>query len=124
MDKETLALEYFKIQKRYELFTVTARYIAYIVISYIIYLCIIQLAGKTTVANFLFEMITSKEKPSIAPWALLCGAVIWICIERFMRKKNIKYYTARIKKLEKIINNNRTSSNLNQFGNNRPEDLI
>lgn len=124
INQEALALEYYRIQKRYETISTVIRYTAYVVITYFVYLAIAQLAGKNTVANFLIELITSREKRSFTPWILLVCAIIWIYIERLLRKKNIVYYTSRIKQLEEIINKDRTSSNLNHYGENKPEDEI
>lgn len=89
------------------------------------YLAISELAGKDTNANLalLFDYAT-KDKETFLPWVLATIFGAWGYGERRLRKKKVEFFHKRNKKLEVLLDPNRTSSRLTKQGTTNPEDKL
>lgn len=79
-----------------------------------IYFSIKELAGKETILNVIVNYF-SKTSNS-APWSLSILFFIWALGERVVRHKKTANMSEHIKRLEIIIDPNRSSSNLTKSG--------
>lgn len=90
----------------------------FVAIAYIVYLCVRELAGQTTVAKFVLEYFSSsKGGASARPWigsTILCGS--WGLAEKWLRRRKVGSMSQRIKDLETMLDGNRSSSGLTRTG--------
>lgn len=96
-------------------------------IAYIAYLAIKELAGQTTVANFVLGYFTSEAPGTSSSfiWMLVAGACfLWAKIERWLRLRKVSAMSARIKELELLQDKNRTSSGLTNTGETPVEEQL
>ena len=87
-----------------------------------IYRSISVLAGKTTVASILMQVLANIHVSQGICLLLAGGGCAYGLGERSVRRKAIERLTDKPKKLELAIDPNRTSSNLTSRGTTRPED--
>jgi hypothetical protein len=86
------------------------------------YYSILVLSGRETVASVILRILSNVTvSVSIYIGAALTG-VGWGAVERILRKRTVKSLSARIRRLERQIDPNRSSSNLMEDGSTRPED--
>jgi hypothetical protein len=90
----------------------------FVAIAYIVYLCVRELAGHTTIASFVLEYFSNaKGGASAKPWigsTVLCGA--WGVAEKWLRRRKVGSMSKRIKDLEEMLDSNRSSSGLTRTG--------
>ncbi len=97
-------------------------------IAYIVYLSIKELAGQTTVAQFILGYFSGNESSSGSSttiWVIvsvLCG--IWAKFERWLRLRKVADMSERIKLLESHIDPTRTSSGLTKSGETPIEEVL
>jgi hypothetical protein len=90
-------------------------------IAVCVYLCVKELAGHQTVAQFVVGYFTDKSGGgSKAPWI---GTTIlsagWAAFERWLRHRKVATMSGRLKKFESEVDSNRTGSGLDASG--RPQ---
>jgi len=79
------------------------------------------LAGETTIVSLLF----SKGSTSIIlPLAFISIIIFWALLERFFRFRKTKEMSARIIKLETMLDKKRTSSGLTSTGHTHKKDKV
>ena len=93
-------------------------------ISYNAYLSIEVLAGKNTLADIGIGFLTDINVSVAISWALAAGGVLYGYGQRRLRKNGVEHLAKRNQRLELIIDPERTSSNLTERGDTRPEDKI
>lgn len=81
-----------------------------------------ELAGKETNASVAWNFLNDFRVSTALPWLFGAGGVGYGYKERRLRKRTVGNTDGRIKKLEKSIDANRTSSNLTLSGDTNPED--
>lgn len=126
MSEEDRAAErFFVITKIFSLIEKALKYGSIIACSYIGYLTIGELAGRETDATLaLFLDLATKEKKTLLPWVLVLACAIWAYVERDLRLRKIAYFHDQNKKLEKILDDKRSSSNLTKNGLTNPKDKL
>ena len=87
-----------------------------------IYLSVVELAGKTTVANVMLTYITGQGKAHLLPWAVSGASLIWGYIERHLRLKKIAAMGNHNAALEKRLDPTRSTSMLTLEGETTPGD--
>ena len=92
------------------------------VISYFGYLSIAALAGKTTVANFLFKLFGSIGVNAGVAYIFGGGGIVYGLLERRTRQKTVERLQSRVQELEKKRDPGRTSSKLTTRGETNPKD--
>lgn len=90
-------------------------------VAYIGYLCIKELAGQTTVANFILGYFSNEQPESGSSYSIIWtivagGCVVWAKFERWLRLRKVSSMSERIMHLETFIDRNRTSSGLTNAG--------
>lgn len=90
---------------------------------YCIYLSVLALAGKTTLANIIVNFLGNFTISQGASYAAGAGGVTYGYIERRRRMKAVKHLHAQNKKLEQGYDPRRSSSNLTETGETNPADL-
>ena len=79
-------------------------------------------AGKDTFTSVIVSLGSNVSVAVGASWAVTIGLVIWVFLERRLRKGTTERLHVRIKDLELQIDRKRTSSELTPRGETRPED--
>lgn len=119
-------LEWAKYNKRWDIiggiFNGLIRWGGVTACLYFLYLIVDSLAGKTTTTDIALKAITDLKLDRGILYLLTGGTTLWAIGERRLRKKTIKDMAAHTKKLEELIDPNRTSSNLTETGDTHPED--
>jgi hypothetical protein len=90
--------------------------------GWIIYLCVKELAGKSTDASFAFAYFVSNDNDYGLPWFFAFAAIVWALLERRFRMKKTQELTIRTQELEKRLDPTRTSSGLAATGETHPRD--
>ena len=80
------------------------------------------LAGKTTLANVGIEVFRGYNFLGWLAALIIAVAITWALLERGLRKRKTVYFQRRIKRLEKQIDPNRSSSMLTEAGDTNPKD--
>lgn len=88
-----------------------------------LYMSAAALAGKTTEASFLVELLANQGVVDIVMGFVGCGGVLYGYKQRKLRRDVVERIQARNKKLEQLIDAGRTTSSLTTRGETRPEDL-
>lgn len=86
------------------------KYGTFAFVFYLVYLSINSLAGKTTVASFIFNILTEIK---IENWIFLAFGLIGIIygiVQKRLKNKKLKKMMKRIDELERIINPDKQSS--------------
>lgn len=112
-------------ERVFELLRNIVRHATVVMVAWIVYLALKELAGQTTVASFLFSYFnpSNREAASVSPpWILTLLVLVWALIERRFRYRKTEQLTLRIQELEKLIDPNRKGSNLTASGQTNPED--
>ncbi len=75
-------------------------------------------AGKASYAdvNVAFNLLATIKATIWVPYAVGISSFVYGIREMKLRKKKTKYLSSRIAKLEKLLDENRSSSGLNHFG--------
>lgn len=96
------------------------KYIAYSIMFYIFYriveVSVINLSGKSTIANIVFKFDFIWKVAA-------AGGTVWGASERILRKKQIKANAEEMKELRLAIDQKAGSSLLKTNGSNRKEDI-
>lgn len=90
---------------------------------YFSYRMVDALAGKETISNIAFQMVTDLKMNQWMSYAIGGCGLAYGLVERSVRKKTVKRLHPRIKELELVKDPNRTSSMLTTTGDTRPEDI-
>lgn len=99
------------------------KYGTYCFCAYFSYLSIVELAGKTTIANMALTYITGKEGSSrLIPWSVTAASLIWGYTERHLRLKKIATMGTHNAELERRLDPGRSSSRLTKKGETGPGD--
>jgi hypothetical protein len=94
---------------------------AVLIVRYV-YLSVSVLSGKTTAADILVRLLANSNVQISISWALAASGLSGWLVERRLRKRTIQKLAPRIKYLERLIDEGRSSSNLMEDGSTRPED--
>ena|ERR1700690_4403023 len=83
---------------------------------------VVTLAGKTTNANVLVNFLGNLTISNAVATLFGGGGIAYGIVERRQRQKMIQRQHGRIKKIEKQIDPNRSSSNITETGDTNPSD--
>jgi hypothetical protein len=83
-------------------------------------LCIHYLSGRNTIATITIDVLAKFY----LPWIGAAGGIIYGKAQEKAKRDQLQKDSKRIAELEKRIDANRTSSNLTERGQTRPEDKI
>ncbi len=97
---------------------------AIVLLARYFYLAIVALAGKITLTDITIGFLGNLKVSIALAWGFGIGGIIYGLVERKLRKDNIERLQGRIKTLEQAIDSRRSSSNLTERGDTRPEDKI
>jgi hypothetical protein len=89
-----------------------------------LYLAVAILAGKSTFADVGFRILGNIKLSDGICYLLGGGGVIYGVGQRQLRRKNVGRLSREKNELERILDPNRTSSNLTGRGTTRPEDRL
>ncbi|MEJ2228086.1 MAG: hypothetical protein P8Y67_07595, partial [Alphaproteobacteria bacterium] len=91
-------------------------------LAYCGYLSITALAGKFTSAEFLVNILAKENISVTLAWSIGAIGLIYGYIQRTLRKNTVERLQSRIVKLERHIDDRRSSSKLTPRGDTRRED--
>ncbi|MBN2547506.1 MAG: hypothetical protein JXB50_17005 [Spirochaetes bacterium] len=94
-----------------------------VIICYFFAAVLKSYAGKTTIANIVFNFLADIKLDKVIAYIFGAGGIGYGLKERQLRKKNIERYYNQKDKLEKIINPDKQTSSLTKNGNTNKEDL-
>jgi len=117
-DQTTLKRE--EIEQRYKLWRTLVRWAAVICCTYFLKDALFELAGKETALALSLAFLGDFK--FAATLTLAGGAAAWAIVERMLRNRKTEYMSDRIKKLEIIIDRDRSSSGLTKQGKTNPRD--
>ncbi len=80
-----------------------------------VYFAVPHLAGKKTETIVMF-WVQELGKFDSVPWVLAAITVGWALLERSLRRRKTEHLSARVQKLEQVIDPSRTSSGLAPTG--------
>lgn len=89
---------------------------------YITYLGVDSLAGKTTVAQFVAKVVADLRANEGFAAILGLGGAAWGYRERKLRQRRVASLSDQNRRLQEILDGQRTSSTLLTDGTTRPED--
>ncbi|QOJ19983.1 MAG: hypothetical protein HRU77_04295 [Gammaproteobacteria bacterium] len=113
---------FFLTLKIFDLLPVIFNAIVKITLGYFCYLSIDALAGKTTITNVVLSYLKAKESDFGMPWILAFIFFLWAIFERKERRRKTEQLHKHNRKLEMIINPDRSSSGLLPTGETNPKD--
>ena len=87
------------------------------------YLSLSSLAGHQTMSNIVFNVFSNVGFSQGLSYVMCAGGVGYGITQRSLRKRTIKRASPRAKQLESIIDPSRSSSELTETGDTRPEDI-
>lgn len=87
-------------------------------VAYTIYLCVRELSGHDTMAQFIVGYFSDgKGGASAKPWiGATCLSSLWGLVERWLRRRKVGSMSQRIKDLETFLDSKRSSSGLTSTG--------
>jgi len=94
----------------------TVKWGALVLIFWLFYKSIAALSGKNTETDILVKFIGQFSINEYLMYLFSLSGISYGLFERRLRKSKVKKLSDRIKKLELLIDKNRTSSNLNPEG--------
>lgn len=81
-----------------------------------------NLAGKTTFANFVFDLLSKPFSAASVMMVAALVATLWGMAERAHRLKKVASMETQIRRLETLVDPTRTSSSLTSTGQTNPKD--
>ncbi len=125
-DNHTLEYDEFlklhKINKIADIINLICVCTTIIVVFYILFLAVKELAGQNTWAKITVNFLSNIKVSKIIAWIFGGGAIIYGKNQNKLRKDTVEFFEGRIRSLEAQIDPNRSSSKLTQRGDTRPED--
>lgn len=117
-------LAFQRTDERYKTVRTLIRTAGWVVGAVILYLIVIELAGKDTTVNVLASMLVSLlvDIKFTLVAVLAVTTTIWAFVERGFRRNKVEALQARIRTLETQIDPGRTSSGLTPRGETNPVD--
>jgi hypothetical protein len=104
------------------------KYGTFLGIAYCTYLTVDSLAGKTTLANIVFSLLTDMKVSEGVAYAFGAffggGGIAYGEVQRRLRRKVLRDQAHRAALREQVIDPNRSSSNLTPPGDTNPEDEL
>lgn len=85
---------------------------------------ILQLAGKTTLAELSFAFLGNVNVSTSLAWGAGIAGVTFGGLQRRLKKKTVERLHERIRKFEEQLDPGRSSSHLTPRGETNPEDMI
>lgn len=104
------------------IFTNAIKYGSFVGVSYFLYLSVVALAGKTTMANVVLNLLTQAKIDQKVSWGVTLLAVAYGIGQRRLRKRKVAELAGRVIMLETSIDPRRTSSHILPSGQTRRED--
>lgn len=97
---------------------------AAVAIAYFFYGGVVELSGKTTLADIGIRILGDFRINEALAWAITGGTGFLAYKERRLRRKTIERLTKQLKKYEEAFDSRRSSSKLTERGTTRPEDQL
>ena len=98
------------------------RYGSIVLVCRYVYLGVAVLAGRSTAAQFLVQILASVRISTIFSWSFAMSGLGYGWLQRRLRRRTIREKADRIRELEKLLDSNRASSGLTPDGSSRTED--
>jgi alkylhydroperoxidase/carboxymuconolactone decarboxylase family protein YurZ len=91
-------------------------------IAYFVYAALAALAGKSTSAKIVMDIVANLGLPNALGCTAGAGGVAYGLRQKRLRKQNTAHLHPRIKELETLLDQNRTTSGLTATGDTHPQD--
>lgn len=112
-----------RTEHRYALAGQAVRGLVTLGIAGFTYLCVRELAGQVTVANFLVDVLGLGSVRTVLYLLLLFALAGWAIGENRLRKRVTRHLSSQKQRVEEQIDPDRTSSGLTPTGGTNPGDL-
>jgi hypothetical protein len=118
------AVEAYRTDQRYLTLRTAIKGGCWVAVAYYGFEAIKQLAGESTRVDVALSLfLSAAAKLEVAILVSLAGAACaWGFLERTLRHRKVEKLQGRIRKLETMLDPNRSSSGLTPAGRTRPED--
>lgn len=92
-------------------------------IAYCAYLSVASLAGRSTNADIVVNVLSDIRISQALAWLLAAGGISYGRVQRRLKKGTVERLQGRIKELETRVDPKRSSSGLTVRGDTNPEDI-
>ena len=110
------------IEKGFTLATHVITWAGIVSVVYLISSAVSDLAGRTTLADIALQVLLAGNVREVGSYAIAGGGITYGLWERRLRKSEIRHLGEQKKLLESVLDPNRSSSQLTETGETRPED--
>ena len=115
-------LRFLTVEKWFSLATHVIKWAGIVSVVYFISSAVSDLAGKTTLANIVVQVLQAGSVREVVSYAIAGGGITYGLLERRLRKSEIRHLGQQKKELESALDPNRSTSQLTESGETRPED--
>lgn len=116
------SLRLLRIDRAFGLATQIVKWAGIIGVVYLISTMVSALAGKTTLADIAIQFLTASQAREWTSYGITGAAIVWAILERRLRKSTVRHLSQRLVVIENRLDPDRSSSNLTETGETRPED--
>ena len=116
------ALRFLTVEKWFTLATHFITWAGIVAVAYFISSAVSDLAGKTTLANIVVQVLQAGSVRELGSYAVAGGGITYGLRERRLRKSEIRHLGQQKRRLESALDPNRSTSQLTETGETRPED--
>jgi hypothetical protein len=116
------ALEYYRIQQRYSAIRTAIRSVAWLAVAWLGFGAFKTFAGQTTSVAISLILNALVDLKFVVSIALTGTATAWALLERRLRLRKVETMQGHIKRLETILDPERSSSGLTTRGLTNPKD--
>ena len=116
------ALRFRTIERAFTLSVHAIKWAGIVLVVYFISSMISDLAGKTTLADIVVQVLLAGNVRELVSYGIAGGGIAYGLRERRLRKSEIRHLGSQKELLERALDPNRSSSQLTETGETRPED--
>ena len=117
-----LSLRLLWVDRAFGLATQLVKWAGILGVVYLISTMVSALAGKTTLADIAIQFLTASHAREWTSYGITGAAIVWAILERRLRKSTGRQLSRRLKVIENRLDPDRSSSELTETGETRPED--
>lgn len=120
--KDSQILRFVWLDKGFDFATHLVKWAGIIFVVYFAKEMVSDLAGKTTLTDIAVKILMAGNARELVSYGIAGGAIGWGWSERRLRKSKIRHLGKRLVATETSLDPNRSSSQLTDTGETRPED--
>ena len=110
------------IDKAFDLAKHTVTWTGRVLVVYLMSRMVSSLAGRTTLADITIQFLAARNARELISYVIAVGLLAWGIRERRLRKSTVRELSRRLEVTERHLDPERSSSQLTETGETRPED--